>query len=550
MTGFRVIVFSSMPPIESYRLLNRIEQEVPGAEIAGLLYECRPPKSLAKRVQGWVKNLSHPGYLGYVVGRIGSSMARAALGVGKILLRFTQASPMRYSSPNLMSLSELAKICQGRDWPFLLTADIHGAESLQFVLSQKPDLGVVLGTRILKPALYELPCHGSVNIHKRRLPDYRGGGPVGLWELLDNQTEIGVTVHKVEEKVDVGAVIRSVCIPIESYDNLASLALKADLVGEELILEVIRDFMSGTVREKLQCGLGKLLRNPKPHELIAYQEKIARSRPAYRVLRGRPRWKLLLRSSLYLWFIPLRNWRRRIRKKFPIVVLYHHLVSGRPHPLGLPTDQFLRHLRYIKQHYRIVSLEEAARLLESGEVDRPTAVLTLDDGYQDNYLNLRAVLRVEPTPVTLFVCSGLVEEGKPFPHDVRDNRDGFVPLTPAQLKRIAAEGIEIGSHTRTHFNCGTNARSILENEIVGSRSDLEALLGREVRFFSFPWGKQPDMSPEALEIAASHYDLFCSAFGGVNEPGKRARHIKRCGHSPSLWEVELTLQGILDFWRA
>jgi hypothetical protein len=85
---------------------------------------------------------------------------------------------------------------------------------------------------------------------------------------------------------------------------------------------------------------------------------------------------------------------------------------------------------------------------------------------------------------------------------------------------------------------------------VGSRSDLEALLMREVGFFSFPWGRQLDMSPEALEIAASRYDLFCSAFGGVKEPGKRARHIKRCGHSRSLWELELTLQGLLDFGGA
>jgi len=547
MSRFRVIVFSSMPAIEPYRLLNRIEKEIPGAEIAGLLYESRPLRPILKRARGWVKNFSQAGYLGYVLRRIGSSVARCVLGVVQVLLKLAQASPVRHKDANWMSPIELSKICRGRNWPFLLTTDIHSAESLQFVVSQKPDLGIILGTRILKPALYDLPGHGSVNIHKRKLPDYRGGGPVGLWELLDNQTEIGVTIHRVEEKVDSGAVIRSTSIRIEPYDNIVSLALKADLVGEELLLETVRDFISGKIHEKPQGGWGKLFKSPKPGELYAYERKIACCRPTYQARRSRPLWKLLLRSSLYLWFVPLRNWRRRIRKKFPIVILYHHLISDRPHPLGQPTEGFLRHLRYIQQHYRVVSLEEAVRLLESGEVDRPTAVLTLDDGYDDNYLNLRAILRIKPTPVTLFVCSRLIEEGKPFPHDLRDNRAGFAPLTPTQLKRMAAEGVEIGSHTRTHFDCGTSARNVLENEIAGSQKDLESLLGRKVRYFSFPWGKQPNISPEALEIASLHYDRCCSAFGGANAPGERAPVLKRCGHPTSLWELELTLQGVLEF---
>ena len=57
-----------------------------------------------------------------------------------------------------------------------------------------------------------------------------------LWEMLDGQREIGVTVHEVEEKLDAGAVINAQTIPIEPFDNLTSLALKAHVVANDLLV--------------------------------------------------------------------------------------------------------------------------------------------------------------------------------------------------------------------------------------------------------------------------------------------------------------------------
>jgi len=231
MTGFRVIVFSSLPPIEPYLLMDRLEKEVAGVEVVGLVYERQPSQTLLQRVKVWRRHLYDPGYLPYVWDRIVKSLAEPCQAAGRILLRLAQASSVRPVSRNALSIEELSAICDEQHWGFYLTPDLHSPESLKFVSSQTPDLGIVLGKRILKPSLYNLPQLGSVNIHKRKAPDYRGGCPLGLWELLDCQTEIGVTAHRVEEKVDTGAVIRAAAIRIESYDTPKSLALKADVIG-------------------------------------------------------------------------------------------------------------------------------------------------------------------------------------------------------------------------------------------------------------------------------------------------------------------------------
>src|SRR3989449_8383183 len=43
--------------------------------------------------------------------------------------------------------------------------------------------------------LFRSPRLGSIKVHLHKLPDYRGAGPVGLWESLDDQEEISVTVQ-------------------------------------------------------------------------------------------------------------------------------------------------------------------------------------------------------------------------------------------------------------------------------------------------------------------------------------------------------------------
>lgn len=52
--------------------------------------------------------------------------------------------------------------------------DIHEPEVLDQVSSLEPDLGLVYGSPILKPALFEIPRFGSIGIHHGKLPEYRG----------------------------------------------------------------------------------------------------------------------------------------------------------------------------------------------------------------------------------------------------------------------------------------------------------------------------------------------------------------------------------------
>jgi peptidoglycan/xylan/chitin deacetylase (PgdA/CDA1 family) len=195
-----------------------------------------------------------------------------------------------------------------------------------------------------------------------------------------------------------------------------------------------------------------------------------------------------------------------------------------------------------------VSLSEADRLLCSGGVSEPTLVLTFDDGYCDNYVSLRAVAEETGAPIAVFLATRQVEQHREFDHDLAAGIRGFFPLTWDQVEDWSRGAVEFGSHTRTHFDCRSRERIRLQSEVMGSGMDVEMRLGQPCTFFAFPFGKPANMSPEAVEIAASAYAIFLSSFGGENLPrqGYRQQHLLRKSFYFDPWELELELQSVFD----
>ena len=538
---FRVVIFSSVPAAPIRRLIERIHREVPRARVCGLLSERRAPKATGARLTTFVRNVRDPEFVRYVGHRVGRAALRPITYAGGRLLDLVHGWP---GTP--VPAIDLDDLERELGVPVHVTADYHAETSLAFVRGLAPHLGLVYGTRILKPALFTIPTHGSINIHKRKVPDYRGGGPVGLWELLDGRPEIGVTVHEVTAELDAGRVVNSATIPIQPFDTLASLSLKAHVVGNDLLVRSVEDFVEGTVRLRPQETGGRMFKSPTPAQLVRYERELARRRSGYHAAPSRHVTRLLAKSAVALPGMIARNWRARRTGRFPVTILFHHVIADRPHRMGISTHQFLRHVAFLRRHYRVVPLTQALAMLESGSVDAPTVVLTFDDGYGDNFLTLRAVAEETALPMTLFVSTAHVTTGEEFAHDLRAGEPGFAPFTWEQVGRLYREGFQIGSHTRTHFDCGIPDHARLEDEIVGSRRDLEARLGVPVEVFSFPGGLPKNISSDAAAIAARTYRHVFSAFGGANVPGCDLLHLKRAFHAGHLWDLELQLQGALE----
>lgn len=425
---FPIVIFSSIPPAKLDHFLRRLALDLSEVQVAGVLYETqKPPMRPLARIKRFLRLVPDHEFRVYAIHKLVSQSLDKGRTLLDRLLHWVHCCP---ENPNgtPLSLTDLAQECRSRGISFHITSDLHSEQSLEFTRSCRPALGVIYGTRILKPELFEIPRHGSINIHKHKVPEYRGTGVPGIWEMQDGKTEASVTVHRVLKQVDAGAVLGERNFSIDPLDTLVSVGLKADVLAIDLLIDVVRAESEGCSVEVPQPSAGKVYKGFKPHQIYAIKRNIRAKRRAYKTPRDRPLYKLFLRTLVLPVFF-FRNRQRRRRKDFPVIILFHHLITDKTKFLGLPTEAFAKQVRFLKNHYRLASLPDALKMLHEGEVTMPTVVLTFDDGYAENFLCLRAVAEAENIPVSLFVCTQAVSEGAEFRHDLERKEKGFQALS-------------------------------------------------------------------------------------------------------------------------
>lgn len=219
----------------------------------------------------------------------------------------------------------------------------------------------------------------------------------------------------------------------------------------------------------------------------------------------------------------------------PVQILFYHRVADQhPNDWTMSTRAFAAQINWLRARLDLVSLAEAQARIAAGSNWRPTACITFDDGYADNMQFAVPLLLKYGIPFTYFVATDHVLGGRPFPHDMACGQP-LAPNTPEQLRDMAAAGVEIAGHTRSHADAGRLLRDELVREIAGCKHDLEDALDCDVRYFAFPYGLHRNLSSEAFGVALdAGYDGVCSAYGGYNLPGDDAFHLRRIHADPEL----------------
>lgn len=250
-------------------------------------------------------------------------------------------------------------------------------------------------------------------------------------------------------------------------------------------------------------------------------------------------WKEIALGAYYWTSVPLRREaavRRAALSCEPVRVLFYHRVADFiRNDWTMSRKRFAQQIAWLKGRFDIVSLSEAQQRIQSGKNRWPTACITFDDGYADNCDYAIPLLLKQKLPFTYFVASAHVLEQRPFVHDVECGQP-LQPNSRDQIVALARQGVEIGAHTRTHADLGESSDPcFLHDEIVGSKDDLENLIGAPIRYFAFPFGQHRQLTPAAFDVARdAGFAGVCSAYGGYNWPGDDPFHIQRIHADPEI----------------
>ncbi len=94
-------------------------------------------------------------------------------------------------------------------------------------------------------------------------------------------------------------------------------------------------------------------------------------------------------------------------------ILMYHAVIDKSLPVSdwcfMDAELFHNQLVYLKNNFNVVSLREAASLSQKGKIKNATAVVTFDDGFQNNFDIAFPILQELQIPATIFLSSGLID---------------------------------------------------------------------------------------------------------------------------------------------
>lgn len=258
------------------------------------------------------------------------------------------------------------------------------------------------------------------------------------------------------------------------------------------------------------------------------------------------------------------------------ILMYHRFPKG---GAGLRAQ-----CEHIRRHYHPVSLTEVADSLRGGAPLPPNAAaITVDDGYRDFVTEAHPVFRAYDIPATIFVVTDFLdgrqwlwqdivafalartrkrtalavereafcERLKEMPVEARERaiaellRDleidlperptgEYAPMTWDDARRLAAEGVEIGVHTKTHAILSqVTCRQGLRDEIVAPRERIEEEIGRPALHFCYPNGRRKDFTRDAVDLLqAAGFRSAVTTERGINYAGAPPLLLRRLGVHP------------------
>ena len=204
-----------------------------------------------------------------------------------------------------------------------------------------------------------------------------------------------------------------------------------------------------------------------------------------------------------------------------VKILMYHWVSGDPgqrlREWGLTPDQFRAQMRLLHEKgYGTMGLDEVVEVVRGRQpIPQRKVALTFDDGYRDFLQDVAPVLEEYGFSATIFLVVDRVGETNAW--DARHGDPQRPLLSWREAAELASQGIEMGSHARSHRPLPELSDLELRDEIAGSKAILEDRLGREVAHFSYPHGLFDDRCLDVLESAG--YQSACADIRGGNQEG-------------------------------
>ena len=185
--------------------------------------------------------------------------------------------------------------------------NLNNDEELKIFKKLSPDVVVVVAYgQIIPKNFLNIAKYGFINIHASLLPKWRGAAPIQR-AIMNGDKKIGVSIMKIEEKLDSGPVLVSKELELNSHLTHGEVEKRLSIIGANLLIESLKNIeeenlkfidqkhSEATYAKKIDKNETKINWNLDAHKVLAHIHSLSPSPGAwfeyenerYKVLKAR-----------------------------------------------------------------------------------------------------------------------------------------------------------------------------------------------------------------------------------------------------------------------
>ena len=153
-----------------------------------------------------------------------------------------------------LSQSAVKQYAVSQGLPVLQPEKLKDETFLQQLSNFRADVQVVVAFRMLPEVVWNMPPHGTFNLHASLLPQYRGAAPIN-WAIINGEKKTGVTTFLLDHEIDTGLVLHREEVEILDTDNAEDVHDKLMNLGAPLVCRTVDDIMQGNIHPIPQIEL-------------------------------------------------------------------------------------------------------------------------------------------------------------------------------------------------------------------------------------------------------------------------------------------------------
>ena len=162
----------------------------------------------------------------------------------EIISIYTQP-PKKSKRGQKLNISPVQKFSEKNNLPVRNPDNLNNDKEYNFIKSLSADIAVVVAYGKLIPKdILKTTKLGFINIHASLLPKWRGAAPIQR-AIMNGDKKTGVSIMKIEEKLDCGPIIASRELELDTSATYGDTAKKLSETGANLLIESLKKIESG-----------------------------------------------------------------------------------------------------------------------------------------------------------------------------------------------------------------------------------------------------------------------------------------------------------------